>query len=277
MNPLVKHLLRNFWKRATKTMLEGSVESRCAFALRQAPKGSPFAILFTDIEASTSLWETQPVAMEKAVDEHHKLMRDLIHDHNGYEVKTIGDSFMVVFKSLTDAVTMALRLQVELLRATTDGLSVDPTRCEASGPSHLWNNSAVRVRVGVHWCTDAAPKFDVVYKRYDYYGNDVNVASRVQDAACGGQVLCTAATLTALKSNVGALEEECTYCSRMLGLDAKLSPKGKSSLNEVLGSSLYMANAELKGVQDAVTLHSLFPKVLSGRVYGKRKKDVFVE
>ena len=98
MNPLVKHLLRNFWKRATKTMLEGSVESRCAFALRQAPKGSPFAILFTDIEASTSLWETQPVAMEKAVDEHHKLMRDLIHDHNGYEVKTIGDSFMVVFK-----------------------------------------------------------------------------------------------------------------------------------------------------------------------------------
>ena len=40
---------------------------------------------------------------------------------------------------------------------------------------------------------------------------------------------------------------------------------------------MYLSKAELKGVQEPLTLHSLYPKVLEGRVYGTRKKDVFIE
>ena len=277
VTPLVRSLMRKFWQRATEMMLEGAAQSRGSLSLKQAPKGAPFAIVFTDIEGSTSLWENQPVAMEMAVDEHHKLVRDLIHDHNGYEVKTIGDSFMIAFKGLADAVTMALRLQVELLRASIEGLVIDGDRCEASGPPEVWNPSAVRVRVGVHWCTDATPKFDVVYKRYDYYGNDVNIASRVQDAACGGQVLVSEATLSALQQLGEDLEARTEHCGRMVDRIHSKSAHNKASLNDVLQTSTYMADAELKGVSEPITLHSLYPKVLEGRVYGKRKKDVFIE
>ena len=274
INPMVKYRLRSFWRTATSKMIEGSTEARCSFALRLAPKDAPFAIVFTDIEASTSLWENQPVAMEAAVEEHHHLMRDLIHDHNGYEAKTIGDSFMIAFKSLADAVTMSLRLQVELMRASTEDLHVDAARCESSGPEDVWNSKSVRVRVGVHWCTDAMPKFDVVHKRYDFYGNDVNVASRVQDAACGGQVLCTSATLDALLSMAGQLEAPSQFNARLSTLSGEDSRA--RSLKEVLLSSVYMRDVQLKGVQTPVTLMSLFPPAISGRVHGLRKKDVFV-
>ena len=275
INTQVRRAFRQFWQRATEMMLEGAVESRGAVSLKQAPKSTPFAIVFTDIEGSTSLWENQPVAMEMAVDEHHKLIRDLVLDHNGYEVKTIGDSFMIAFKGLADAVTMALRLQVELLRASIEGLVIDGARCEASDPPEVWNPAALRVRVGVHWCTDATPKFDVVYKRYDYYGNDVNVAARVQDAACGGQVLVSEATLSALQQLGEDLEARTEHCGRMVDRTHSKSAHKKASLNDVLQTSTYMADAELKGVSEPITLHSLYPKVLEGRVYGKRNKDVF--
>ena len=283
INPLVKHLMRQFWKRCTALMLEGSAESRCSFALRLAPKAGPLAIVFTDIESSTTLWENQPVPMETAVDNHHKLLRDLIHDHNGYEVKTIGDSFMIAFKSLSDAVTMAMRIQVDLLGQETEGLVVDGSNCEASGPARLWNDKTVRVRVGVHWCNDVAPKFDVVHKRYDYYGNDVNISARVQDAACGGQVVCTAETLKALQGMVGQLEEPNTSCTELLTIRGKsqqpssqpTAMMAKVSLGEVLESTLYLEDAALKGVNDPVTLYSLYPKVLRERAFGKRKKNVF--
>ena len=197
---VVRNLLRQFWQQATTIMLDGAAETQGLLSLKEAPKGAPFAVIFTDVEASTNLWETQPVAMEKAVDEHHKLIRHLIEEHHGYEVKTIGDSFMIAFKNLADAVIMALRLQVELMRIPIEGLVVDGSQLEATGPDLLWNPSSLRVRTGVHWCTDATPKFDVVYKRYDFYGNDVNVASRVQDAGCGGQTLCSGSTMKAIQA-----------------------------------------------------------------------------
>jgi class 3 adenylate cyclase len=281
INSDVRRAFRQFWQRATEMMLEGAVESRGSVSLKQAPKSTPFAIVFTDIEGSTALWENQPVAMEMAVDDHHKLVRDLIHDHNGYEVKTIGDSFMIAFKGLADAVTMALRLQVELLRASVDGLQIDGTKCEASGPPEMWNPSALRVRVGVHWCTDATPKFDVVYKRYDYYGNDVNVASRVQDAACGGQVVCCAATYEVLTNIVAACSQEDFTCGGLQSLQGDMSPGGsskrpKTSLSTVLGSSIYRSSVELSGLREPITIYSLYPKILARRVFGIRSTHASV-
>ena len=282
MDGVVRHLLREFWQSATRMMMEGAVEQQGSQSMKHAPKSSPFALLFTDIEGSTGLWEDQPAMMETAVDQHHRLMRDLIQEHNGYEVKTIGDSFMIAFKSLADAVTFALRTQLEFLRAPVEGLVVDGTTTEASGPGNLWNNAALRVRIGLNWCTDATPKFDNVYKRYDFYGNDVNTCARVQDAACGGQILVSESTLQAINALGPELEIQSSTFGGMTSLSGVMAAGGsktraQASLRDVLGSSLHMEGADLKGLSEPVTLHSIFPKVLAGRIYGRRKKNVFAQ
>ena len=78
-----------------------------------APKDNtkPFTIVFTDIQASTTLWSRCPSLMSDAVDHHCVLIRKLIKKYNGYEVKTIGDSFMVAFASVEDATAFAIKLQ----------------------------------------------------------------------------------------------------------------------------------------------------------------------
>ncbi len=80
---------------------------------RNAPKDpkKPFAIAFTDIQSSTSLWGRIPEEMGPAVDTHHEIMRELIKEYKGYEVKTIGDSFMVAFHNAGSAVKFATSVQ----------------------------------------------------------------------------------------------------------------------------------------------------------------------
>eukprot|EP00744_Colponema_vietnamica_P001134 GILI01001915.1.p1 GENE.GILI01001915.1~~GILI01001915.1.p1 ORF type:complete len:1543 (+),score=376.49 GILI01001915.1:381-4631(+) len=78
-----------------------------------APKDAskPFSLIFTDIQSSTSLWAEVPDDMAKAIDIHHRLIRELIKKYNGYEVKTIGDAFMIAFKNADDAVKLSYALQ----------------------------------------------------------------------------------------------------------------------------------------------------------------------
>eukprot|EP00755_Sulcionema_specki_P011500 Sspe_Gene.49178::Locus_26227_Transcript_1_1_Confidence_1.000_Length_952::g.49178::m.49178 len=65
---------------------------------RPYPEGE-VAVAFTDIQSSTPTWETCPAAMKKAMAIHNRIMREAIKECNGYEVKTIGDAFMVAFDS----------------------------------------------------------------------------------------------------------------------------------------------------------------------------------
>jgi len=68
---------------------------------------------------------------------------------------------------------------------------------EGNEDAGLWGG--LRVRMGLHHCTDVEPKYDTIHKGYDYYGNDVNLASRVQSVAAGGQVAMSAATYEQLQ------------------------------------------------------------------------------
>ena len=62
-----------------------------------APKDSsaPFCVAFTDIQSSTMLWSRIPEEMGAALDQHHAIIRNQIARHKCYEVKTIGDAFMI--------------------------------------------------------------------------------------------------------------------------------------------------------------------------------------
>jgi adenylate cyclase len=152
--------------------------------------------------------------MSEALDAHHRLVRQCLRDHNGYEVKTIGDAFMVAFADPVDAVEFAAAVQVALYDYDwgTDAIDevyrdqLEQRREENPGevlPERMskeeyrkWFNG-LRVRVGVHF-GEGEIQFDEVTKGYDYYGTVVNTAARIEDAANGGQIVVSEAVMKEL-------------------------------------------------------------------------------
>eukprot|EP00760_Papus_ankaliazontas_P029200 PhM_4_TR4159/c2_g1_i2/m.73939 len=168
----------------------------------------PFAVVFTDIESSTSLWARVPEVMSDAVELHHTSIRRLIVRHQGYEVKTIGDSFMVVFSAPLDAVEFSLDVQSTLhslkwpLGDAIDRAYADMAleRSHSDPSNHeLWNG--LRVRIGINFGTGSV-QLDPVTGGYDYYGTVVNTAARVESVGHGGQVIVTSAVLDGLHGDL---------------------------------------------------------------------------
>ncbi|RNE94995.1 adenylate cyclase, partial [Trypanosoma conorhini] len=185
-----------------------------------APKEptDPVTLVFTDIESSTALWAACPELMPDAVATHHRLIRALIAKYHCYEVKTVGDSFVIACKSVFAAVQLVRELQQVLLqqdwgtgaldeayhkfeedRAEEDAEGyVPPTaRLDAAVYRQHWNG--LRVRVGVHTGLCDIRR-DEVTKGYDYYGDTANVAARTEGVGNGGQVLLTRAAYLALST-----------------------------------------------------------------------------
>ncbi|KAF8295696.1 receptor-type adenylate cyclase [Trypanosoma cruzi] len=184
-----------------------------------APKErtDPVTLVFTDIESSTALWAACPETMPDAVATHHRLIRSLIAKYRCYEVKTIGDAFMIACKSAFAAVQLVRELQQVFLqhdwgtsviddayrmfeedRAEEDAEYVPPTaRLDAAVYRQYWNG--LRVRVGVHTGLCDIRR-DEVTKGYDYYGGTSNMAARTESVGNGGQVLLTRAAYFALST-----------------------------------------------------------------------------
>mmetsp|Transcript_16726 Transcript_16726/g.46744 ORF Transcript_16726/g.46744 Transcript_16726/m.46744 type:complete len:1275 (-) Transcript_16726:82-3906(-) len=100
------------------------VEKRIAriTELRQKRKGPPkkgaqVTLAISDIQGSTSLWDSYPVSMASDVQVHHKVLRSMLGRTFGYEVATEGDSFICAFHTPEDAVTWAVLVQLNLLLA----------------------------------------------------------------------------------------------------------------------------------------------------------------
>src|ERR1700741_5422717 len=68
-------------------------------------------LMFTDIEGSPRLWETQQVAMRAALARHDALLRSTIRSHRGHVFKTVGDAFCASFHTASDALGAALEAQ----------------------------------------------------------------------------------------------------------------------------------------------------------------------
>src|SRR6476659_9042811 len=79
-------------------------------ASRLLPTGT-VTFLFTDVEGSTRLWETQREAMAEALTRHAALLRQCIEVWGGHIFKTGGDAFYATFPTAASAVEAALAAQ----------------------------------------------------------------------------------------------------------------------------------------------------------------------
>ncbi|KAG2489485.1 hypothetical protein HYH03_011938 [Edaphochlamys debaryana] len=95
--------------------------------LSAAPGAGPgTTLIVTDIQDSTCLWESLPASvMDVALKTHHRVIRQLLIQHAGYESATEGDSFILAFAKPDRALAFALSAQDALLAAEWPGELLD--------------------------------------------------------------------------------------------------------------------------------------------------------
>ncbi|MCP5228660.1 HDOD domain-containing protein [Accumulibacter sp.] len=125
--------------------------------------------LFTDIEGSTNLWETESESMRIALQRHNVLLSAAIERHHGYVFKTVGDAFCVTFDDAAAALRAACQIQASLA-------------------AERWPARArLRVRAALH----TGPAY---LSAGDYFGTTVNRCARLLAVTLGGQTLLTSPT-----------------------------------------------------------------------------------
>ena len=124
--------------------------------------------LFTDIEASTRLWEGDRAAMAADLARHDAVLKEAVAAHHGHQFAHTGDGLGAAFPTVADALGAAI--------AGQRGLS-----------SIAWRGVApLRVRMAIHAGTAEA-------RAGTFFGPNLNRTARLLEVAGGGQILCSQA------------------------------------------------------------------------------------
>jgi adenylate cyclase len=133
------------------------------------------AVLFTDLQGSTALYEGRGDAPAYgSVRRHFDYLRARVAEGGGAIVKTIGDAIMAAFPTPEKALAAALAIQ--------EGFAA---WCRAEGIA-----PRLVLRIGLHAGAAVAINAN---ERLDYFGRTVNLAARIQRQARGGEIAMAAA------------------------------------------------------------------------------------
>jgi class 3 adenylate cyclase/tetratricopeptide (TPR) repeat protein len=164
-----------------------------------APDGT-VTILFSDIEGSTEMTERLgDQRMQQVLRGHNDIVRHQVAAFGGFEVKSLGDGFMLAFASARRALQCAMAVQ----RAFS-----------AHNQEHP--EEPVLVRMGLH-------TGEFVQEMDDFFGKNVILASRIADRARGGEILVSS-LLKELTDSAGDIS---------FGDGQEVELKGLAGLNRV--------------------------------------------
>jgi DNA-binding response OmpR family regulator len=125
-------------------------------------------IMFTDIVGFSRKMEVDEDKALNLLEDYNKATRMMLQKHRGTEVKTIGDAFLVMFRSAVDAVNCGIEMQ----------------QCFKERGRLVEEIDDFNVRIGIHLG-------DVVLQHGDVFGSGVNIAARVQELADPGGICVT--------------------------------------------------------------------------------------
>jgi class 3 adenylate cyclase len=138
----------------------------------QRLKITSLTFLFSDLRGSTALYErVGDLTAFDLVKAHFRVIHDIIAGEAGAVVKTIGDAVMATFATPDHAVAAALKMR-KAMSDLNQGRAQDE----------------LLLKIGIH----EGPCLAVMLnERQDYFGQTVNIASRVQNLAESRSILAT--------------------------------------------------------------------------------------
>jgi len=158
-----------------------------------APDGT-VSILFSDIENSTMMTERLgDLRAQEVLREHNELVRKQVVEQKGFEVKSMGDGFMVAFSSARRALLCAIGIQ----RAVAEYSRQHPTE-------------PIRVRIGLH-------TGEAIAEGGDFFGKSVIMAARIAAKARAGEILVSS-VFKAVTDSAGDLQFDDGYDVELKGL-----------------------------------------------------------
>jgi class 3 adenylate cyclase len=140
--------------------------------VEQRLKITSLTFLFTDLKGSTELYDrVGDLAAYDLVRSHFTLLHDIVAAEAGAVVKTIGDAVMATFPAPDRAVAAALRMRDAMAALNQERGSED-----------------LLLKIGMHEGPCLAVSLN---DRQDFFGQTVNIASRVQNLALSRSIFAT--------------------------------------------------------------------------------------
>ena len=142
----------------------------------QRLKITSLTFLFTDLRGSTELYErVGDLAAFDLVKTHFGILHEIVAAEAGAVIKTIGDAVMATFPTPDRALIAAMRMREAMLSLNKERGSDD-----------------LLLKIGIHEGPCIAVSLN---ERQDYFGQTVNIASRVQHLATSREIFATSSVL----------------------------------------------------------------------------------
>jgi len=136
------------------------------------------AVMFTDTVGYTASAQSNEGRTLDMLRQQAEVVRPIVSLHQGREIKSTGDGFLVEFDSALKAVQCAVNIQRRLYERNSEG-----------------GLTPIRIRIGIHLG-------DVVQNGADILGDAVNIAARIEPLAEPGGVCVSAAIYDQVRSKV---------------------------------------------------------------------------
>ncbi len=185
-------------------------EFRSLFASDLLKPGTPLkvaraAILFTDLAGSTALYSSLgDAAAFRLVHDHFDVLRAAVFAHEGVVIKTMGDAVMAAFIDAEDCAAAGLDALARFTAFRAEGKHRERVALKLG----MWVGSCYVVNAnGV----------------LDYFGQTVNIASRVQHLANAGELVMPRELFATLPEPMRADLDAVEDSASVKGVDAPLS------------------------------------------------------